>query len=725
MSEARIGELEARIHQEEKRFLMERYVSLLLVQFESPDEDGEGEPLDERTVESLLVARPHVSGLLAEQIEELLTGQGHEVEELEAEGDSPGPGGGADAPGDSQEPEYGGLFDDDAEEDELVGDAGNGDVGESLFEDEDDGEVDELVGDTGNGDEGESLFEDEDVGEADGLVGDTDSGDEGESLFEDEDVGEADELVGDTGSGDEGESLFEDEDVGEADGLLGDVEELEDDTGNEDEGESLFEDEVAEGDSANDSEEADDVGLFDNETEEGEVADDSTEETPEAEADGEPTEEDEDAGVLFGSDIYSGNEGTGRPGEEGEDGEAVETPGFEPGEGNETEETAGFTPTEGHDVEETPGFEPTEGHETEETAGFTPTKGHDVEETPGFEPTEGHETEETAGFTPTEGHDVEETPGFTPTKGHEVKETPGFTPKEGAAAEAPAGKQRKKGKKEGPEGVTPDADAEAKRLQARKERQEKLKQAQEARRARIKKAQQPAAEEQAEEEGEEELELDSLTHQISLDDLEQYLDISIIPDDRSRLERRWEQKMRDPSIRHLIADKGAMNHGYALIPRLPRYFRGGQTVPTNLVSLLRSFPQLFDNVAQVISKYRTEPFFVREAPELDWAIVAVEVLPESRGRNYMEQKTVIKQYAQRHQANERRIQRRRLIDALYDCIVVKAITKEEILTKTVDLTETKVGRQNFACVNFGDKGIRVNDVGRTQGHQQMGISPSW
>ena len=668
MSEARIGELEARIHQEEKRFLMERYVSLLLVQFESPDEDGEGEPLDERTVESLLVARPHVSGLLAEQIEELLTGQGHEVEELEAEGDSPGPGGGADAPGDSQEPEYGGLFDDDAEEDELVGDAGNGDVGESLFEDEDDGEVDELVGDTGNGDEGESLFEDEDVGEADGLVGDTDSGDEGESLFEDE---------------------------------------------------------VAEGDSANDSEEADDVGLFDNETEEGEVADDSTEETPEAEADGEPTEEDEDAGVLFGSDIYSGNEGTGRPGEEGEDGEAVETPGFEPGEGNETEETAGFTPTEGHDVEETPGFEPTEGHETEETAGFTPTKGHDVEETPGFEPTEGHETEETAGFTPTEGHDVEETPGFTPTKGHEVKETPGFTPKEGAAAEAPAGKQRKKGKKEGPEGVTPDADAEAKRLQARKERQEKLKQAQEARRARIKKAQQPAAEEQAEEEGEEELELDSLTHQISLDDLEQYLDISIIPDDRSRLERRWEQKMRDPSIRHLIADKGAMNHGYALIPRLPRYFRGGQTVPTNLVSLLRSFPQLFDNVAQVISKYRTEPFFVREAPELDWAIVAVEVLPESRGRNYMEQKTVIKQYAQRHQANERRIQRRRLIDALYDCIVVKAITKEEILTKTVDLTETKVGRQNFACVNFGDKGIRVNDVGRTQGHQQMGISPSW
>ena len=214
-------------------------------------------------------------------------------------------------------------------------------------------------------------------------------------------------------------------------------------------------------------------------------------------------------------------------------------------------------------------------------------------------------------------------------------------------------------------------------------------------------------------------------HQISLDDLEQYLDISIIPDDRSRLERRWHQKMRDPSIRHLLDDKGAMAHGYALIPRVPRYFRGGQTIPTDLVNLLRSFPQLFDNVAHVISKYRAEPFFAGEAPELDWAVVAVEVLPESRGRNYMEQKTMIKEYAQKHQTNWRRIQRRRLIDALYDCIVVNKITKEQILSKTVDLTETKVGRQNFACINFGEKGIRINDVGRGQGHQQMGIAPCW
>ena len=152
--------------------------------------------------------------------------------------------------------------------------------------------------------------------------------------------------------------------------------------------------------------------------------------------------------------------------------------------------------------------------------------------------------------------------------------------------------------------------------------------------------------------------------------------------------------MRDPSIRHLLDYKGAMAHGYTLIPRVPRYFRGGQTVPTNLVNLVRSFPQVFDNVAQIINKHCTEAFFVRETPELDWAIVAVEALPESRGRdyrNYMEQKTVIKKYAQKHKTNERRIQRRRLIDALYDCIVINAITKDEVLSKTVDLTETKAG----------------------------------
>lgn len=268
-----------------------------------------------------------------------------------------------------------------------------------------------------------------------------------------------------------------------------------------------------------------------------------------------------------------------------------------------------------------------------------------------------------------------------------------------------------------------EAEAEARRLAARKERQERLQKAQQAKRTRLKTAQ--AAPEEAAPEPDDDLDLDSLVHQVSLDDIEQYLGISVIPDDRGKLDRRWQQKIRDPSIKALLNDEAAMDHGYALVPRLPRFFKGGQQVPMNLVNMLRMFPQLFDNVAQVISKYRAEPFFARESPEIDWAIVAVEVIPESRGRNYMEQKTVIKQYAAKYKANERRIQRRRLIDALYDCIIINAVTKENVLNSTVDLTETKVGRQNLGCLNFGENGVRINDVGRQTGHQQMGLCPSW
>jgi len=441
--------------------------------------------------------------------------------------------------------------------------------------------------------------------------------------------------------------------------------------------------------------------------------------------------------------------------------------------GHEVEETAGFTPTVGHEVEETAGFTPTVGHEVEETAGFTPTVGHEVEETPGFTPTVGHEVEETPGFTPTQGHEVEETAGFTPTVGTRskkhrdsrrpwvMKETPGLTPEKGkngkkkkkgagitpgqeteseaaapgaspaqdAAEEKLKGRRPKKSKEEEVEDPVEKEkrEREARKLASAEERAAKLKKAQEERRARLKKTQleQKGIKQEEEEEPAEELELDDLMYQVSVDDLQQYLGISVIPDDRARLDRRWAMKVRDPSLRQLLADAKAMEHGYALIPRLPRYLKDGKIVQNNFVTIVRSFPQLFDNVAQIINKYKAEPFFVSEMPELDWAIVACEVLPESRNRSFMEQKTVVKQYAQKYRANDMRIQRRKLIEALYDVVMVNAITKENILKETVDLTATNVGRQNFACINFGEKGIHINDISRQQKHQQMGTCPAW
>ena len=215
MSEARIGELEERIQQEEKRFLMEKYVSMLLLQIKPSDGDGEDVPLDDQTVGSLQAARPYVGLPLGEQIAELLRAEGHEVDELDG--------------GERIEPDaHAGLFD-------------------SLGDD----------GKSPEGGESETLFDDAEETDADG---------------------DADEIVaeGDT------EGLFDDEDdysavaVGAADGAGAD--------------------------------DADDVGLFDDETtsagDNGQRGEAATEVAGDEEADGEePTEEDENAGVLFGSDI--------------------------------------------------------------------------------------------------------------------------------------------------------------------------------------------------------------------------------------------------------------------------------------------------------------------------------------------------------------------------------------------------------------------------------------
>ena len=219
--------------------------------------------------------------------------------------------------------------------------------------------------------------------------------------------------------------------------------------------------------------------------------------------------------------------------------------------------------------------------------------------------------------------------------------------------------------------------------------------------------------------------LDRLAHQISVEDLEKYLGIQVVPDDRAALTRRLGLKMRDPSLRQLLSDATSMKHPYALIPRVHRFLKDGKPVQTTVVNLLRAFPQLFDNLPQIITKYRADPLFSAETPDLDWVVVACEALPESRNTNFMEQKIVIRQYTRRHNAHESRIQRRSLIDALYDIIVVNAIAKENILSKSVDLTSSSVGRQNFACINFGEKGVRINDKGRGFRHPQMGFCPSW
>ena len=219
--------------------------------------------------------------------------------------------------------------------------------------------------------------------------------------------------------------------------------------------------------------------------------------------------------------------------------------------------------------------------------------------------------------------------------------------------------------------------------------------------------------------------LAKITYQVSLDDLEKKLGIQVIPEDRLRLDRQLAKKMREPTIRALL--EGAEKEGVtlAILPRLPRCIRAGQLFTVTGANMVRGYPQFFDNVQQVVLKLRTESFFLQESPELDWAIFTCEVLPSSREKSYMQQKQALKEHAERYQSNELRVRRRNLIDTIYDLIIIKFVYDQNLLSETVDLTESKIGRQNLAVINFGENGIRISDIARQQTHALLGVCPSW
>ena len=114
--------------------------------------------------------------------------------------------------------------------------------------------------------------------------------------------------------------------------------------------------------------------------------------------------------------------------------------------------------------------------------------------------------------------------------------------------------------------------------------------------------------------------------------------------------------------------------------------------------MVPSFPQRFDSVAQTINKYTGEHIFAVEFPEIDWSIVSSEVITERRN---MKQENVAKQYVQ----------------GVYRMTVAFSDGNSSQRTSSANqstspLLPTAVGRQTFSCINFGDKGIRINDVKR-------------
>ncbi|MFA6111471.1 MAG: hypothetical protein WDA75_22155 [Candidatus Latescibacterota bacterium] len=462
-----------------------------------------------------------------------------------------------------------------------------------------------------------------------------------------------------------------------------------------------------------------------------------------------------------------------------------DTPGFVPRQGHERQETPGFVPKEeAEDEEETPGFTPHRGHESRSRV-RSPRKEHPPGEEEGEEPRaagRGSRQQRPSRERPRPrgGADADDAgePGIgDPEKAlfeedEEVKEQDEEQGTTGAGPE----KKRTRGRRQ--PGASPAADRpqkparsgrarsaaidpetnareraskardelERRRLAREAERQQRTQRLaqrplfpgqaeagqhdesppdQTERRHPTREEESPDPEaDQAEAVEIDEL-LSGLTYSVSLEDLERYFDIKIPTEDRLQLDRRYALKTRETTVRSLLHQMRTSGTNYALIPRLSRLVHQGQELRITAASLLRAQPQLFENVQQIIVKYRAESCFVKDSPGVDWAIVACEALPESLGRNFAQQRQIVKQYAQGYQATERRISRRRLVEALYDLIVVQLVHKEGMLSRTVDLTDSKVGRQNLVFINYGTNGIRISDISRLEAHPQLGICPSW
>ena len=245
------------------------------------------------------------------------------------------------------------------------------------------------------------------------------------------------------------------------------------------------------------------------------------------------------------------------------------------------------------------------------------------------------------------------------------------------------------------------------------------------RRQRLVQMQAREKEQQAQEEHEIDDELlDALTYQISLEDLEKYLNITVKPVDRSALDKRFRKKLQEPCVKMLLQNAEKSRIAYALVPRLPRFIKDGKANLNSVATLLRSHPQVFENVTHMI-KYKAEPFFLSELPRLDWAIISCEVLPETKAKNYNQQRLIMKSYAQKHQTTEMRVRHRTLVEALFDMVVVQLVINEKLLINSVEMTDSKTDRMNYACINNSEKGIRIGDLSRQQTHPQLGICASW
>lgn len=410
------------------------------------------------------------------------------------------------------------------------------------------------------------------------------------------------------------------------------------------------------------------------------------------------------------------------------------------------EETPGFTPAVGHHREETPGFVPIEGERKEsairkrKTAEQDRNEGESPNETDDLWPVEADEygsEEDGDSLFPVDASTTENEHPLPQESSSSEAINDALFPVEDETARKGENSKEEATATDGPEETRQNSPSTADRstnIEERKRRIEERKKRARKRFSQRKQGQKDQQDEPTAEDGSEEQtaagpsaedRLNSLTHLITLDHLENNIGLQIIPEDRLRIERQLAKKLRDPVVGSLLDQAEEQGLSLVMVPRIQRAILDGKLLKITSANLLRMYPQFFEDVQQVALKMRAESYFLQETPQIGWGLTTAEVLKASHNTNYIQQKQVLKQHAQSHKSNEIRVRRRTLIEALFDLLAVKVVTGEKLLNSTADLTESKVGRANMAVINYGESGIRISDINRQQAHPQLGVCPTW
>ena len=173
-------------------------------------------------------------------------------------------------------------------------------------------------------------------------------------------------------------------------------------------------------------------------------------------------------------------------------------------------------------------------------------------------------------------------------------------------------------------------------------------------------------------------------YKLGLGDMLRAMEVKIVRQDRLWLYRKLRQKLQEPDLVNLIQNISTSEEKdqYLLLARLSRFVVGDRIVACTAENLIQVFPDMFAQIKE-IEKYENMPFFIKDTPQLEWAIVTVEALEESKNLSFSAQNVFLKKYAERNRSTESRVRRRTFVEAIFDAIALSVTTDKNILSKMI------------------------------------------